>query len=687
MPQFLGNNLVVTKDELIPKFWSNYDALRQALYRYSKKPYGIKRVQYGGNGRRLFISFDSLDPEIQNELGDPRKLNHPLEPYFTIDPDAVDFYRNFKRPNSGHLKLDEYEKYIINASVLEAIIQLEEAREIERIGKNGSIHESRNVRSLSESLLNDSITFQDYLKSNNHIEHTLPSNFRRFKEKLRNYKKDSYITLIKDPEGKKILNAKKVDERITSVLNSLFSSQEHKPTATEVAHQYEGFLNGYVEIINNATGEVYNPEEFKKISKRTVRYTLAQWENKIGNYAKRDNDRQKQIVDFVPYHRMEQPKFAGSIISIDDRQPPFKYPFGKSGKRMWFYIGIDLASQAIVSWVYGETKEGLILDFYRQLVRNYHEWGLNLPNALEAESSLNSSYTNSFLRPGEMFQDVRIEANNARGKRIEAYFKPLRYGLEKKREGWIARPFAKSESNQQSQDNVTLIPKEQIINGSLQDIVTWNNMAHNKEQDVSRWDYFIQNQHPELKPTNYKGILPDLGFYTESSCKAGIVRFQYAEWLLADEGEIVTGDLLITFMKQVESKSVDIYWIDGNDGEVIKAMIYKDGRYICELQPLPFSSRVKLEETADHKKAREIVSRYKATVTEFMKSQKNDIEIVTVIDNTPKTINNNFSIPGIESFKPSDEEVEDLGFKDEETEIEYKPNQRSGESWKRNWAL
>ena len=86
---------------------------------------------------------------------------------------------------------------------------------------------------------------------------------------------------------------------------------------------------------------------------------------------------------------------------------------------MWFYLGIDLGSEAITTWVYGTSKEGIILDFYRQMVRNYAEWGLPLPDEIECESNLNAAYREGFLKSGNMFQNVRIEANSARSKRCE----------------------------------------------------------------------------------------------------------------------------------------------------------------------------------------------------------------------------------------------------------------------------
>lgn len=689
MPHFFGKYVAVYQHELVPAFWSTADSLRVEIWRKRDLDYGIKQLQKGGNGRKMRVDFDSLPIEIQRQLKDPRKPDHILETYFTIDPEAVKFYGSFKRPNYGFLKLDESEKYIVNASVIQALIRLESDRTTERLNKGGSIRASKDVKSVAETILEDSISFQAILRSKGLCEHNLPTHPRRFRAKIQEFKDNKYICLIKDPEGASISNAKKVDDQIINLLNNLFSTQSHKPTATEVARQYEGFLSGYVEIINNKTGEVYNPFDFKPISKSTVKAYLAKWENRPANEFKRDNDRQKLMTKHIPYSKLEQPRFAGSIISIDDRQPPFKYPSGASGKRLWFYVGIDLASQAIICWVHGKTKEGLIKNFYQQLVRNYHEWGVNLPDGLECESSLNSAFKDTFLRNGAMFQDVRIEANSARSKRIEAYFRPLRYGLEKKREGWIARPHALSEANQQSQKPAPLIPYDDIVIGCLQDIVTWNNTAHNLDSGISRWDYFTQNQNPNLKPTNYTAILPHLGNYTKSSCKAGIIKLNGGEWLIAQNDRISLGDELIQTMKLVETKDVDIYWLDDNNGEVIKAMIFSgDGRLICQLLPMPVGARAKIEETPAHREAKAIVDSYKMTVASYFKREKNNREALTIIDNRPTTLNNNFTIPGLNKFQPQIEDVEDLGYdNDDQDDQIFTPLTSSSEAWANNFKI
>jgi hypothetical protein len=667
MPHYLGEILVVTKDELIPRFWNNYNSLKMELWRYKDKPYGIKRAMVGGNCRKLLIVFDSLSKDMQEAIGDPRQPQHILEIYYKVDSEAVAFYNDFRYPDGSYLLPHTIEKNIINASMLSAIQKLEAARESERIAKGGSL------RGIGDTLYNDAHTFNAILLKKYEVEHSLNKSLRRFKQQLNEFKSDGYRSLIKDAEGNIKKNALKRDSNTDMLLNNLFAGRDHKPTATDIAKEYEAFLNGYVEVINEDTGEQYDPKDFKALSPSTISNYLRTYESKAGTYAKRSGNRQQLMQAFVPYESLEQPTFAGSMLSIDDRQPPFWYD---KGQRMWWYLGIDLASEAITAWAYGKTKEELILNFYRQLVRNYNEWNINLPDTLECESSLNSSFKDTFLMDGAMFQNVQIHPNSARSKRIERYFRDLRYGIEKEQEGWIARPFALSESNQSSSEANAIVPYDKLVKQCFSNIITWNNMPNKQNKSMSRFEYFKGCQHPNLKPTNYKSFIKFLGYKTQSSCNAGIIQLQKSEWLLGDDAEIKTGEELIRLLKHVEGKNIEIYWLDDNQGEVLKAMVYDStGRYICEILPKPIGARAPIEATAKHKDAREIMSRYRNTVTAYMQMQKNNIDKVTVIDNRKKTISDSFTIAGIERFMPRLEPAPLLETPPDD-EMEYVPQQR-----------
>ena len=67
MPYIWNKIIVVTKDELVPEFytWGNLSA---TIARHKDKPGGIKKVQTGGNGRMMLIEFQSLPAHIQLAL-------------------------------------------------------------------------------------------------------------------------------------------------------------------------------------------------------------------------------------------------------------------------------------------------------------------------------------------------------------------------------------------------------------------------------------------------------------------------------------------------------------------------------------------------------------------------------------------------------------------------------------------
>lgn len=641
MPHQWNNLIVVTKDELVPDWYKTLNALSQAIYRFQDKPYGIKRVQLGGNGRQMLIDFDSLDVKIQEALGDPRKLDHVLERFYSVDPDAVSFYASYRFADGTYLDTEHQERYITNASVLKALLSLRTARENERRSKGGS------TAGIIGTLCTDAVSFQKVLKSKHNLQHSLPESLKRFKNVLKDFENRGYASIISKKH--KNSNSRKVTDETLELLKSMFAGVGTKPTATQVYRSYDAFLSGYLEVINNETGEVYNPKGYKKLSTQTVTNYMAQWSSKIGTYALRSGDRQKLMQQFKPHHSLQQPNYAGSILSIDDRQPPFK---ALDGKRVWFYNGIDLGSEAFTCFVYGREKEGIIMDFYRQLVRNYAEWGMNLPNELEAEMSLNSSFADTFLKPGAMFQEVRIEANNARGKRIEAYYRQLRYAVEKDRAGWIARPFAGSESNQAGPEKIPTLPYDQIVDGCLNDIKNWNDAPHSVHTHMTRWEVFCQMQHPDLKPTNYQSILPYIGYKTKTSCNAGIIKLQGTEWLIGEDSKVSTGERLINSMKQIEGREVDIYWLDDNYGKVFKALVFIGSQFICEAVAKPMYHRAIIEQTEQCRENRQIMSAYVATIEGYQRSQRKAIERVTIINTTaapqPK---NGFVIPGLKQTR------------------------------------
>jgi hypothetical protein len=570
-----------------------------------------------------------------------------MEKYYTTSKDAVAFYSAFTYNDRQYLAMDLQVEYITNASVLIAAAALKSARINQRKAMGGS------TKGIMDTVLSDVMSFNGILKDKYKEEHTLPSSLKRFKELYAAFVNDegtyNFDKLISKRVGNK--NSQKVKDNMLSLLNTLFSTLGYKPTRTEVARMYDAFLAGYTDVMDNDTAELYNPKDFKPLSYNTITNYLGQWQQRIAAHHLRSGDRQVYMNKYKTPHKLEKPKYAGSLISIDDRQPPFYYD---KEHRVWFYMGIDLASEAWVTWVWGKSKEGLILDFYRQLVREYHGWGVNLPLGLECESSLNSSYRNTILKPGVMFQDVRIIPNAAREKRVENYFKDLRYGSEKQKTGWMARPHARNEANQLGPAGKQIIPFNDIVTERLKEIEDWNNTPHSSDASKSRFEYFLSMQNANTVPTNYHALLPHLGYCTTTSCNVGIVKLNKTTFLLAQDNKIATGDTLINLMKRVEGKTLQVYWLDDNDGKVFKAHAYIGDVMQCELIEQPTYSRAKAELTNEGMQARELMSSYVATIEAFRKMAVANISPVTIFETgTRPELKKTFKIRGLDRYTPT----------------------------------
>lgn len=652
MPHEWNSKLVVTKDELIPVFFSDYNHLDVTIRRYKDKPYGIKKLQGGGNGRELLIDFDSLDIEIRNVLGDPRKVtgNNWLDKYYVLDSEAVRFYSAFRFDDNDGLDTEHIEEYAVNASLLKACGLLKVARERERISKRGSL------RGVNTTIWRDAMNFKEIMKLKHGVVHTLPANERRFLEAWKHFEGMGYTSLIS--KKYKNANAKKVDEQTEKLLNDMFAGVTSKPTPTQIARQYTMFLAGQLDVIDNSTGEVYEASGYPNISQSTIMNYLGKWDNRIGTFAKRSGNRQVYMNQFKVTHSLDKPQFAGSLLSIDDRNPPFVMP---NGKRVWFYIALDVASEAWVCWVHGRTKEGIITDFYRQLLRTYSQLGFNVSFELECESSLNSSFTKTFLADGAMFGKVRMEANNSTGKIIEPYFRQLRYSHEKDLEGWQARPFARSEPNQAKTDKKITLEYDEIVAQTEEVMRQWNNSPHPSGCGLTRWEYYLQRQHSKTVPIHWESILPQLGRRTKTSCNVGKVWLDGKEFFLAESGAdtIALGDSLITLMKKVEGENLVVYWLDDEDGNVIKALAYIQDRYVCDLVRKPKYNRATIERTAQCERNYSLVSSYSMTIASFGTRQKNSIDKVTLmkVEKQPIVAHKTIMLP------PIDEQDEEEDFK------------------------
>lgn len=661
------SKVAVSLDSLVPDWWPSYDALNMKIWRDRKSSqgrYGIKRLEKGlGSGNEMLIDYDTLPREIQSALTDPRKSGHFMEQWYDWDADALLYYTQSFEFENGKRLSDEYiDRFTLNASVLKAVHEYREGHIAELAKKN------KKPKAIYDWMAAECQCFQKTLKAkHNGIQHTLPPSGRAFRDVYNGFFTDdntcNYRSLI---DGRLLNeNAMILTTETKLLLDSMFArSNKIKPNKAKVARMYQKFKAGKLEVMaNDDTGELYDPAAYGDLSERSITKWLAQYESKAATLKLRSADRQKYNEIMKPSREMLLPQFAGTVLSIDDRQPPFEYA---QSKRLWLYNGADVASQAITTTVFGKDKEGMMLEFYRQLVRNYTQWGLNLPWELEAETHLNSSFTNTFLRNGALFQKVNLIPNNARSKYIERINKEFRHDYEKEYNLWKGRPFARDESSQpMPYDNIykkhKYVAYQSLVQQSLKVVEDWNNSEHPNHPGLTRWDYFMNRQHQNLLPTNWRAILPHLGIRTRSSCRVGKVALQNENRLIAENGQILLGEALLKKLTLIEGQDLTIYWLDGNDGNVMQAIAYLGDSYICELMPVPKYMRGELEKTPQCDTNRLIQDKYVSTVEAYINRRGNELQPITIIETESRTLNDNFQMPGLDRYiQPSEANTGDI---------------------------
>lgn len=423
-----------------------------------------------------------------------------------------------------------------------------------------------------------------------------------------------------------------VSDEMIDMFQSLFGGMDIKLNFDEVWYRYSRFIAGELEVINLETGEVYEPSKYSKVSKSTIKLYLHKYENKLGVFASRSGDWTKHKLANIPHYEFEMPKYANSLISIDDFQPPFLM---RGRERAWYYGAVDLASGAWIAWVHGKENEknlNFLLKFYRSMLINFHKWGLGLPKEIEMESSLNSLLKNSLLLPGVITDKATIYQNSPNSKKIERYIGVIRNQKAKNHPNFMARPFAKSETLSKGSTTVKEMEYEEIIKLYNSYIHEINNEPCEHDPSMTKIEWFKQNQNAQCSPIDWTKILPVLGFETKSKATAGIVRFGGDSYLFGNKNGIATGDELLDMLGNINDQRIRIFYLNDDEGNFIAAASYTEGgKYICSMHPMPKPQKALYEQSDEDIQKKEIMARYQQTITSAIKTSKAEIQDIEII--------------------------------------------------------
>lgn len=544
--------------------------------------------------------------------------------HYTVDAKARAFYTRFRFDNGDALPPEHINEYTVNASVLQAVIAL--------------LNDTKLMR---KAMQGDAVNWGEMAGAISYYQaefgHTLPLSTNRFKQRVNDFRANGYECLI----SKKFQNqnTRKVSYRIERLVLSL-AAQEERPYATVVAEMYNQFLCGELEVGDLETGEVMDPAQFtdKKgnpivLSEGTISNILNEAKNKA-LLSKVHDSRWDFNNNYRPYHLRKIANFAGSKISLDDRDLPRPM---HNGQRVKAYYAYDVASGAVVGYAYSrlKTKE-LFIDCMRNMFQTLDRNGLYMPAELEVEHHLVSNFADGLMKAGLVFPLIRwCNPGNSREKRAEHFNRGKKYGVEKRLQTNVGRWYAKLEANRPKEEKVydefnntyrvKTYSYEELVADDVRAIAEWNRQQHpnqKKYPGMTRWDVFCQTQNPNLKAWDKPYLYRYIGEHTETSIRQNMYcTVQYQQYRLPSP-EVIE-------KLAPRNKKVDAYYLPDIDGNIKEVYIYQNDDFIATCPLLERYSEATAEQTEADKAAYTEQAKYVAQFDRMMKEGK--IQKVAVV--------------------------------------------------------
>lgn len=598
--------------------------MSESNYKQLKARGKINVVRNGGGlGNYVLVEVATLPQRfrdrIKEKYGDMKEdiLRDWFAQHYVVDANARAFYTRFRFENGDALPPEHINEYTVNASVLQAVIDL--------------LNDTRVMR---KAMQGDSVNWGKMAGAISYYQaefgHTLPLSVNRFKARVNEFRDSGYECLI----SKKFQNqnTRKVTYRIERLVLSL-AALEERPYVTVVMEMYNQFLCGEIEVADIETGEVLSPEEFRDkkgnpvvLSEGTISNILNAQKNrallsKVHDSSWDFNNR------YRPYHLRNVANFAGSKISLDDRDLPRPM---HNGQRVKAYYAYDVASGAVVGYAYSrlKTKE-LFIDCVRNMFQTLDRNGLYMPAELEVEHHLVSNFADGLMQAGTVFPFIRwCNPGNSREKRAEHFNRAKKYGVEKRLQGNIGRWYAKLEANRPKEEKVydeynntykvKTYSYEELVADDIRAIQEFNNQQHpntKRYPGMTRWDVFCQTQNPNLAAWDKHVLYRYIGECTETSIRQNMYcTVQYQQYRLPSP------DVINRLAPR--NNKVTAFYLPDIDGNISEVYIYQNDKYIATCGLLERYNEATAEQTEADKEAYTEQAKYVAQFDSMMKEGK-----------------------------------------------------------------
>lgn len=544
-------------------------ALTRGNYDTLAKRGKLQVVRQGkGKGNYALIAYDSLPASIKErvqakypdiEVMRGNKTSSSFDALcrraYARDYNALSYYYATLTRLNLSLSDERIEElaneYTTNASVIQAVQKIR--------SDNQRFCRVRGRRGRSWSEMTDVLEF-----FRDEYGHTLGVSPTRFAKWVNKYNSDGYDALISKKFGN--ANTVKMTARTERLLMEL-AGDKHRPHSKTIWEWYCAFLRGEETYISPVTGELYDPSEFPDLSEKTIGDVLQRIPNQASLSKKHDSRHDYQTM-LRPHHKREKPRFALSMVSMDDKDFAIKIKYRMvkrkqvRGKQVEYaktietslkaYLCYDVASEAIIGYAFsGEKNADLFESCVRNMYRNLLSWGLGQPYEAQVENHLVSLYKDTMMRDGVLFPVVSFAgAENSQEKYAERHNEVLKYQFEKYAiDHPVGRPHARLRANRTKNRKVSdgannnyvqeVYDFAEAIRAYEQIIEAYNNAPHPKQKiypNKSRLDVLKTCVHPSIKAIDMHQLARWAGKRIETSVNdRGLVRAYYEDYAVSIE--------------------------------------------------------------------------------------------------------------------------------------------------------
>nr|WP_129732831.1 hypothetical protein [Parabacteroides goldsteinii] len=566
----------------------------------------IRVVRKGiGRGVTALVAVESLPEKyrkmVEQKYGDMKSeiLRNWFAAHWSIDENARVFFAGYRLASGKELELEQQQEYVLNASAIRAVLRLMDDVKMKRAVMQGN-------RVCWEEMAG-AINFYQA-----EFGHTLPTSVNRFKKKVNEFKEKSYASLISKKFGNQ--NTRLVNIKIEKLLVSI-AARPNRPWNTSVHEMYNQFVRGELEMYDPETGEIYSPEDYTdkkgnpiELSPSTVQYYLSLPKNQA-LIDKQHMSWTTFMHEQRPHVHRENPGFAFSLISFDDRDLPRKLKDTK--QRPKAYYAYDVASQCVVGYAYSRKKDiDLVVDMFRSMFRLIDRNGWGTPAQVEVENHLMSQWKDGFLKAGEVFPFVHFCApQNSQEKHAEQFNGAKKRSLEHEHQLGIGRFYAKNKKYRTEAKKVfdelndTYEDKQyytwdELIAEDQEIIRLFNESLHpnqKKYPGMSRWQVLCETMNPNLEPYDKSFVAKYIGEHVETSIRRNsYCRVNYTDyWLSSPE---------VIERLAPNNYKVDAYYIPEEDGSIKDLFIYQNGKLIDKLVDMGKFNTAAAEQTEEDRR-------------------------------------------------------------------------------------